>query len=97
MGHVGLTPQSAVALGGYRVQGRRVRDAHRLLDEATALQGAGCFAVVLEAMPAIVAARITEALEIPTIGIGAGPRLRRPDPRLARPARASRLATCRNS
>jgi 3-methyl-2-oxobutanoate hydroxymethyltransferase len=72
MGHVGLTPQSAVALGGYRVQGRRVRDAKRLLDEATALQGAGCFAVVLEAMPAIVAARITEALDIPTIGIGAG-------------------------
>jgi 3-methyl-2-oxobutanoate hydroxymethyltransferase len=73
MGHVGLTPQSAVALGGYRVQGRRVRDAHRLRDEALALQGAGCFAVVLEAMPAIVAARITEALDVPTIGIGAGP------------------------
>jgi 3-methyl-2-oxobutanoate hydroxymethyltransferase len=72
MGHVGLTPQSAVALGGYRVQGRRVRDAQRLFDEAIALQGAGCFAVVLEAIPAIVAARITEALEIPTIGIGAG-------------------------
>ena len=52
MGHVGLTPQSAVALGGYRVQGRRVRDAQRLFDEAIALQGAGCFAVVLEAMPA---------------------------------------------
>ena len=73
MGHVGLTPQSAVALGGYRVQGRRVRDAQRLLDEARALQGAGCFAVVLEAMPAVVAARITDALEVPTIGIGAGP------------------------
>ena len=72
MGHVGLTPQSAVALGGYRVQGRRVRDAQRLFDEAIALQGAGCFAVVLEAMPAIVAAHITQALEIPTIGIGAG-------------------------
>jgi 3-methyl-2-oxobutanoate hydroxymethyltransferase len=73
MGHVGLTPQSAVALGGYRVQGRRVRDAHRLRDEALALQGAGCFAVVLEAMPAIVASRISESLEVPTIGIGAGP------------------------
>jgi 3-methyl-2-oxobutanoate hydroxymethyltransferase len=73
MGHVGLTPQSAVALGGYRVQGRRIRDAHRLRDEALALQGAGCFAVVLEAMPAIVAERITASLEIPTIGIGAGP------------------------
>ena len=72
MGHVGLTPQSAVALGGYRVQGRRVRDAQRLFAEALALQGAGCFAVVLEAMPAIVAARITEALDVPTIGIGAG-------------------------
>jgi 3-methyl-2-oxobutanoate hydroxymethyltransferase len=72
MGHVGLTPQSAVSLGGYRVQGRRVRDAMRLADEALALQGAGCFAVVLEAIPAIVAARITEALAIPTIGIGAG-------------------------
>jgi 3-methyl-2-oxobutanoate hydroxymethyltransferase len=72
MGHVGLTPQSAVALGGYRVQGRRVRDAHRLREEALALQGAGCFAVVLEAMPAIVAAHITERLDVPTIGIGAG-------------------------
>jgi 3-methyl-2-oxobutanoate hydroxymethyltransferase len=74
MGHVGLTPQSAVSLGGYRVQGRRVRDAYRLRDEALALQGAGCFAIVLEAMPAIVAARITELLVVPTIGIGAGPR-----------------------
>jgi 3-methyl-2-oxobutanoate hydroxymethyltransferase len=55
------------------VQGRRARDAQRLLDEAIALQGAGCFAVVLEAMPAIVATHITKALEIPTIGIGAGP------------------------
>jgi 3-methyl-2-oxobutanoate hydroxymethyltransferase len=72
MGHVGLTPQSAVALGGYRVQGRRVRDAMRLADEARALQGAGCFAVVLEAMPAAVAQYITESLDIPTIGIGAG-------------------------
>jgi 3-methyl-2-oxobutanoate hydroxymethyltransferase len=72
MGHVGLTPQSAVSLGGYRVQGRRVRDALRLADEARALQGAGCFAVVLEAMPAVVAEYITESLDIPTIGIGAG-------------------------
>ena len=72
MGHVGLTPQSAVSLGGYRVQGRRVRDAMRLADEAHALQGAGCFAVVLEAMPAVVAAHITRSLDIPTIGIGAG-------------------------
>jgi 3-methyl-2-oxobutanoate hydroxymethyltransferase len=72
MGHVGLTPQSAVSLGGYRVQGRRVRDAMRLAEEARALQGAGCFAVVLEAMPAVVAAHITRSLDIPTIGIGAG-------------------------
>jgi 3-methyl-2-oxobutanoate hydroxymethyltransferase len=72
MGHVGLTPQSAVALGGYRVQGRRARDAKRLLEEAKALQDAGCFAIVLEAIPAIVAERITKSLEIPTIGIGAG-------------------------
>jgi 3-methyl-2-oxobutanoate hydroxymethyltransferase len=72
MGHVGLTPQSAVSLGGYRVQGRRVRDAMRLADEARALQGAGCFAVVLEAMPAVVAEYITDALDVPTIGIGAG-------------------------
>ena len=60
MGHVGLTPQSAIALGGYSVQGRRGRDAQRLLDEALALQRAGCFAVVLEAIPAIVAERITK-------------------------------------
>ena len=72
MGHVGLTPQSAVSLGGYRVQGRRVRDAYRLREEALALQGAGCFAVVLEAMPAIVAAHISKVLVVPTIGIGAG-------------------------
>ena len=73
MGHVGLTPQSAVALGGYRVAGpHALRDALRLRDEARALEGAGCFAVVLEAIPAVVAAHITEALEIPTIGIGAG-------------------------
>ena len=96
MGHVGLTPQSAVALGGYRVQGRRARDARRLLDEARALQGAGCFAVVIEAMPAVVAARITEALEVPTIGIGAG--LRATD-RFSSGTTFSALppATCRNS
>jgi 3-methyl-2-oxobutanoate hydroxymethyltransferase len=73
MGHVGLTPQSAVALGGYRSQGRTAQDALRLRDEALALEGAGCFAVVLEAIPAIVADRITETLRVPTIGIGAGP------------------------
>jgi 3-methyl-2-oxobutanoate hydroxymethyltransferase len=73
MGHVGLTPQSATKLGGYRAQGRTATAARRLVDEAIALERAGCFSIVLEAMPAAVAARITEALKIPTIGIGAGP------------------------
>ena len=72
MGHIGLTPQSATTLGGFRAQGRTARAALTLLDDALALQGAGCFALVLEAVPAPVAARITAALEIPTIGIGAG-------------------------
>jgi 3-methyl-2-oxobutanoate hydroxymethyltransferase len=68
MGHVGLTPQSVRQIGGFRVQ----RDAARLLDDAQAVEAAGAFAVVLECVPADVAARITEALKIPTIGIGAG-------------------------
>jgi 3-methyl-2-oxobutanoate hydroxymethyltransferase len=72
MGHIGLTPQSATKLGGFRAQGRTANAALALYDEALALQDAGCFAVVLEAVPAPVAARITAALEIPTIGIGAG-------------------------
>jgi 3-methyl-2-oxobutanoate hydroxymethyltransferase len=72
MGHVGLTPQSVTQLGGYRAQGRTAEAAHRIVDEAHALEAAGCFAVVLEAVPAPVAARITEGLEVPTIGIGAG-------------------------
>ncbi|MEO8482637.1 MAG: 3-methyl-2-oxobutanoate hydroxymethyltransferase [Acidobacteriota bacterium] len=72
MGHIGLTPQSATKLGGYRAQGRTASAARRLVDEAVALERAGCFAIVLEAMPSIVAARITEAVKIPTIGIGAG-------------------------
>jgi len=72
MGHVGLTPQSVTQLGGYRAQGRTAEAAHRIVDEAVALEAAGCFAVVLEAVPAPVAARITGALHIPTIGIGAG-------------------------
>jgi 3-methyl-2-oxobutanoate hydroxymethyltransferase len=72
MGHVGLTPQSATALGGLRAQGRNASKARALLDDALALQAAGCFAIVLEAMPARVAARITGALSVPTIGIGAG-------------------------
>jgi 3-methyl-2-oxobutanoate hydroxymethyltransferase len=72
MGHVGLTPQSVSALGGYRVQGRGPAGEELLVD-AQALQDAGCFAIVLEAIPAELAHRVTEALEIPTIGIGAGP------------------------
>jgi 3-methyl-2-oxobutanoate hydroxymethyltransferase len=74
MAHIGLTPQSVNAFGGYRVQGRGEEAAHRLLQEAKALQHAGAFAVVLEVVPSDVAAQVTEALHIPTIGIGAGPR-----------------------
>jgi 3-methyl-2-oxobutanoate hydroxymethyltransferase len=73
MGHIGLTPQSATMLGGYKAQGRTAAKAQRLLADARALEAAGCFALVLEAVPAAVAERITEALTIPTIGIGAGP------------------------
>src|SRR5204862_641356 len=72
MGHIGLTPQSATVLGGFKAQGRSADQARQLYEDALALEGAGCFAVVLEAVPAPVAARITEALSIPTIGIGAG-------------------------
>jgi 3-methyl-2-oxobutanoate hydroxymethyltransferase len=72
MGHIGLTPQSATALGGYRAQGRTAAAARRLYDEALALEAAGCFAIVLEAVPAAIAERISHALRIPTIGIGAG-------------------------
>jgi 3-methyl-2-oxobutanoate hydroxymethyltransferase len=73
MAHIGLTPQSVNALGGYRVQGRGDEAAHRLLQAAKALQHAGAFAVVLEVVPADVAAQVTDSLHIPTIGIGAGP------------------------
>jgi 3-methyl-2-oxobutanoate hydroxymethyltransferase len=72
MGHIGLTPQSATMLGGFRAQGRTAEKAVRLYEDALALERAGCFALVLEAVPAPVAERITQALEIPTIGIGAG-------------------------
>jgi 3-methyl-2-oxobutanoate hydroxymethyltransferase len=72
MGHVGLTPQTSTVLGGFNAQGRSAEQARRLLDEALALEAAGCFAVVLEAVPAEVSARVTEALRVPTIGIGAG-------------------------
>jgi 3-methyl-2-oxobutanoate hydroxymethyltransferase len=72
MGHLGLTPQSATMLGGYKAQGRTAAKARQLFADALALQAAGCFAIVLEAVPAKVAERITGALRIPTIGIGAG-------------------------
>lgn len=72
-GHIGLTPQSISALGGYRVQGKTAASARKLLQDALALQEAGCFTIVLEAVPAPVAAAISQRLRIPTIGIGAGP------------------------
>ena len=73
MGHIGLTPQSATALGGFKAQGRTAATAAQLVRDALALETAGCFSLVLEAVPSPVAARITELLTIPTIGIGAGP------------------------
>ncbi len=72
MGHLGLTPQSATMLGGYKAQGRTAEKALALLADARALEAAGCFSVVLEAVPAPVAARVSSELSIPTIGIGAG-------------------------
>jgi 3-methyl-2-oxobutanoate hydroxymethyltransferase len=73
MGHIGLTPQSIHQIGGYRVQGREDEAKERLKEEALGLEHAGCFAIVLELVQADVAKEITEALSIPTIGIGAGP------------------------
>jgi 3-methyl-2-oxobutanoate hydroxymethyltransferase len=72
MGHIGLTPQTATMLGGYRAQGRTAKAARRLIDEAIALERVGCFAIVIEAVPPVVAEQITAAVSIPTIGIGAG-------------------------
>ena len=72
MGHIGLTPQSATMLGGFKAQGRTAVKARQLLADAQALEAAGCFSIVLEAVPAAVAAHITETLTTPTIGIGAG-------------------------
>jgi 3-methyl-2-oxobutanoate hydroxymethyltransferase len=72
MGHIGLTPQSAIMLGGFRAQGRTAAKAAALLEDARTLEQAGCFSLVLEAVPAPVAARITQELLIPTIGIGSG-------------------------
>src|SRR5262245_65223854 len=72
MGHIGLTPQSIHTLGGFRVQGKQLDAARRLVDDAVALADAGCFAIVLEAVPGGVARMITETVSIPTIGIGSG-------------------------
>lgn len=72
-GHIGLTPQTATSLGGFKVQGKSAQAAKQLLDDAKALEDAGCFSIVLEAIPAPLAERITQAISIPTIGIGAGP------------------------
>lgn len=72
MGHVGFTPQSVHALSGYKVQGRDAQNAERIMSECLAIQEAGAFAIVLEMVPAALAKEITEAIEIPTIGIGAG-------------------------
>lgn len=72
VGHIGLTPQRQNALGGFRVQGKTTMGALKVLEDARALQAAGCFAIVLEAIPADVASIVTKKLTIPTIGIGAG-------------------------
>jgi 3-methyl-2-oxobutanoate hydroxymethyltransferase len=73
MGHLGLTPQSTLAMGGFRVQGRSVDAAGALLDAAKAIAAAGCFAIVIEGVPDVVGAAVTNAIDVPTIGIGAGP------------------------
>ena len=73
MGHIGLTPQSVNAFGGFKVQGRDLEAAKKIIDDALAVQDAGAFAIVLECVPSPLAAKITNMLEIPTIGIGAGP------------------------
>lgn len=73
LGHIGLTPQSLKAMGGYKVQGKKPEQARGLLEDAAALESAGVFGLVLECVPATLAAEITKSLSIPTIGIGAGP------------------------
>lgn len=73
MGHLGLTPQSFHSMGGYKVQGREGHQAIQILEDALRLQDAGCFSVLLEGIPAELARKVTDSLEVPTIGIGAGP------------------------
>ena len=72
LGHIGLTPQRQHSLGGFRVQGKTTDGAMRLLEDALAIQEAGCFAMVVEVVPAEIAGILTEELHVPTIGIGAG-------------------------
>ena len=72
LGHIGLTPQRQHSLGGFRVQGKTASSAAKILDDALAVQEAGCFAMVVEAVPPAVADLITKSLDVPTIGIGAG-------------------------
>ena len=72
MGHIGLTPQSVHAMGGFKVQGKEARGAQLLVDDAKALVDAGCFSIVLEGVPDAVARMVTDAVPVPTIGIGAG-------------------------
>lgn len=73
LGHIGLTPQSILALGGYKVQGRKQADARRLIRDARAIEAAGAFALVVECVPPALGRALTRAVRIPTIGIGAGP------------------------
>jgi 3-methyl-2-oxobutanoate hydroxymethyltransferase len=73
MGHLGLTPQSVLAMGGYKVQGRAEREAERLVEDARVLAEAGVFSIVLEGIPPALAERVTREIPVPTIGIGAGP------------------------
>ena len=84
MGHIGLTPQSVHAMGGFKVQGKQHDAALALVADAKALAAAGCFAIVLEGVPDAVARMVTDAVDVPTIGIGAGRRLRRPGARVPR-------------
>jgi 3-methyl-2-oxobutanoate hydroxymethyltransferase len=72
-GHLGLTPQSSAAFGGFKVQGKTAEAAKKLIEDAQALTEAGCFSIVLEGVPSPIAAMVTEAISVPTIGIGAGP------------------------
>ena len=72
-GHIGLTPQSAAQFGGFKVQGKTAEAAKVLIEDAQALADAGCFSIVLEAIPSSIAQMVSEAVRVPTIGIGAGP------------------------